>query len=254
MNNPTQPNPNNMSVTMSGSIANLAAAFVAVSPRLKNPPFDEKNPHFGNSYASLESHLSVNRETLAEAGLAVSQFLESPAPGLVGVRTMLLHKSGEFISTSVALAPAKPDGQTAASLTTYLRRYSYAACLGIVGSEDDDAEADRTSREPESRPSRAPAQASSSPRPSPAKSSSPATSDRDILVEFGKHTGKTLGQIVDEDRGWVEWVLSKEPKLAPDGKPYKKDVILRGAMKRLLDGGSPAVEVAADAPVDDVPF
>lgn len=250
MNTQTQ---TNLAVNMSASISNLAAAFVKVSPRLVNPKFDSKNPHFGNSYASLEAHLSANRPALSEAGLAVTQFLESPFPGFVGVRTILLHSSGEYISSAVAIKPEKDNGQAAASLTTYLRRYSYASCLGLVGSEDDDAEADRSSRsepaEPVSRPVSKPS------RPTAAKPSSPAasTSDRDILVEFGKHTGKTLGQIIDEDKGWVEWVLSKEPKLAPDGKPYRKDVILRAAMKRLLDGDPVAVE-SSDAPVDDVPF
>lgn len=244
---------------MSSSIANLAAAFVAVAPKLRNPAFDSKNPHFGNDYASLSAHLSENRETLAAAGLAVVQTLSSPFPGTIGVRTMLLHSSGEFISSDCGIAPAKSSGQEVGSLTTYLRRYSLAACLGIVGdSSDDDGEADRVARSPAS--SSAPAaRATSRPAssPAPARSSSAPSGDAGAtLIEFGKHKGKTLAQVLaePEGRGWIEWASNRELKLAPDGKPWKKDLAFVDACRLVLSGGSSPAPVAASVPEDDVPF
>lgn len=241
---------------MSSSIANLAAAFVAVAPKLRNPAFDSKNPHFGNDYASLSSHLSANRETLASAGLAVIQTLSSPFPGTIGVRTILLHSSGEFISSDCGISPAKASGQEVGSLTTYLRRYSLAACLGIVGdSSDDDGEADRVARSTSPAPAAAP-RAATRPASSPARPSAAPGDAGSTPIEFGKHKGKTLAQVLaePEGRGWIEWASNRELKLAPDGKPWKKDVAFTEACRAVLAGGSSPAPAAAYVANDDVPF
>jgi hypothetical protein len=241
---------------MSSSISNLAAAFVAVAPKLKNPAFDSTNPHFKNDYASLSSHLSANRDTLATSGLAIIQTLSSPFPGTIGVRTMLLHSSGEFISSDCGIAPAKSSGQEVGSLTTYLRRYSLAAVLGIVGdSSDDDGESDRVARSSSAPSSPAPRAASN---PSPARPSPIPSSSGDVgstPIEFGKHKGKTLSQVLSEPegRGWIEWASNRELKLAPDGKPWKKDLAFVDACRLVLSGGSPGASSDSSSE-DDVPF
>jgi hypothetical protein len=59
---------------------------------------------------------------------------------MVTVETVLMHSSGEWMS-SVAAAPlSKPDAQGVGSAITYLRRYSLAAIAGIA-QEDDDGQA-----------------------------------------------------------------------------------------------------------------
>ena len=57
----------------------------------------------------------------------------------VGIKTVIMHKSGEFIETEPIFAlPAKQDAQATGSTITYLKRYSLAAVFGITSDEDDD--------------------------------------------------------------------------------------------------------------------
>jgi hypothetical protein len=121
----------------------IHAALVSALAEMKNPVFDAANPHFGSRYATLAAHLEVVRPTLAKHGLAVMQPLSSEQPGTVTVTTVILHSSGERISTSLVFA-VPPDPQKAGSAITYMRRYSLAAALGIVGDDDDDANAAST--------------------------------------------------------------------------------------------------------------
>jgi hypothetical protein len=58
--------------------------------------------------------------------------------GLVQVETVLLHSSGEYISSIMSIVPTKTDVQSVGSYITYLRRYSLAALLNLA-QEDDDA-------------------------------------------------------------------------------------------------------------------
>jgi hypothetical protein len=52
-----------------------------------------------------------------------------------------LHASGEFLESRVKIAPTKNDPQSFGSCLSYLKRYAYAAIVGvIVDEEDDDAE------------------------------------------------------------------------------------------------------------------
>lgn len=78
------------------------------------------------------------------------------------------------------------------------------------------------------------------------------TADHAMPIEFGKHKGKTLGQMLSEDRSWLEWFAKKELNLGKNGKPFAKDVALRDAANRLLLGeAAPAAEPAVE---DNVPF
>ena len=58
--------------------------------------------------------------------------------GIVSVETLLLHSSGEYISSIMSLLPIKTDPQSIGTCITYIRRYSLAAVLNIA-QEDDDA-------------------------------------------------------------------------------------------------------------------
>ena len=55
--------------------------------------------------------------------------------------TRLCHSSGQWIESAIAVNPTNNNIQTLGSYLTYLRRYTYAALVGVVASdEDDDAE------------------------------------------------------------------------------------------------------------------
>jgi ERF superfamily len=125
----------------SDSIANLAAALSRFQADVPSVTFDSVNPFLKNKYASLGAMIETARPVLAENGLAVSHIVVS-YDGMVGVETILLHSSGEFISNIATLPAADEKGksgaQVAGSIVTYLRRYGYAAVLGLYAEEDTD--------------------------------------------------------------------------------------------------------------------
>jgi len=118
----------------------IAQALAAAQAEMKNPPLDSVNPHFKSKFASLAGLLHSCKPVLAKHGIALVQELKE-ADGGVACVTHLLHESG-----SVAYGPAffpanKQDAQGYGSACTYARRYTLAAVLGLVGEEDDDANA-----------------------------------------------------------------------------------------------------------------
>jgi hypothetical protein len=98
---------------------------------------DATNPHFKNKYASLSNIIEATTPHLNAVGLSIIQL-----PCESGLETMLLHTSGEHIS-SVSLTPCKDasNPQALGSALTYAKRYSYAGALNLNIDEDDDANA-----------------------------------------------------------------------------------------------------------------
>lgn len=120
-------------------MSELAKALVAFQSEVRDPVKDSTNPHFKSRYADLHNVLSAVRPVLAKHGLAVTQVIDSSAPGAHSMLvTRLLHTSGESISSSVPLAVSKSGPQEFGSVMSYLRRYSLMALCGIAGADDDD--------------------------------------------------------------------------------------------------------------------
>jgi hypothetical protein len=128
----------------SDSIANLATALSQAQAEMPSVPFDATNAFLKNRYASLGAMIETARPVLAAHGLSVSQIVVS-YEGQIGVETVLMHTSGEWISNTAILPAGEEKGkstaQVAGSLITYLRRYSYAAILGLYADEDTDGNA-----------------------------------------------------------------------------------------------------------------
>ena len=126
----------------SESIIKLAAALVKFNSEVSSIAKDAKNPFFKSDYVTLDKLIISTREILQKNGLSVLQFPLSDE-NRIGVQTILLHESGEYIeSEPLYMTPAKVnDPQAAGSVITYLRRYSYQAILNLNTGEDDDANA-----------------------------------------------------------------------------------------------------------------
>lgn len=121
----------------SESIASLAAALAKAQSEIENAHKTSNNPHFKSRYADLAEVINTVRPVFTSHGLAVTQMPSFDA-GIASVETMLMHSSGEWIS-SVSSAPVtKQDAQGVGSAITYLRRYSLAAVAGVA-QEDEDA-------------------------------------------------------------------------------------------------------------------
>lgn len=126
-------------MAQSETIAALAAALCEAQFAMEGAKKESVNPHFKSKYADLTSVWEACRAPLHANGLAVVQ---SPEPCEIGIqlRTMLMHKSGEWIDSVLIIPAAQQSPQGYGSAMSYARRYALAAMLGVV-SEDDDAEA-----------------------------------------------------------------------------------------------------------------
>ena len=121
----------------SESITNIAVALHRFHGLMGKVGKDATNPHFKNKYASLSNIIEATTPHLNAVGLSIIQL-----PCESGLETMLLHTSGEYIS-SVSLTPCKDasNPQALGSALTYAKRYSYAGALNLNIDEDDDANA-----------------------------------------------------------------------------------------------------------------
>lgn len=127
----------------SETIAKLASALVKAQAEMPKVKFDAKNPFLKNKYATLGALVEAARPVLAKHGLAVSQFPTS-YESQVGVSTVLMHESGEWVEESIAVDVEVGKGlslnQAAGVTITYLRRYAFAGILGLLSEEDNDGD------------------------------------------------------------------------------------------------------------------
>ena len=87
----------------SESITAISKAIVKFQGMLTKVKKDAKNPHFGNTYASLSQIIEAVQKPLNDCGLAVIQLpLEDH-----NLETILMHESGEFISETYRMLPEK---------------------------------------------------------------------------------------------------------------------------------------------------
>ena len=121
-------------------MSELAKALHAFQKDAPSIPLDSTNPHYHSRFASLSGVVAAVRTGLAEHGLSFSQ-LPSHIDHLPALRTRLTHTSGEWLEDTTPLILSKQDMQAYGSAMTYARRYALLSILGLVGDEDDDANA-----------------------------------------------------------------------------------------------------------------
>ncbi len=132
----------------SESIGKLALALSKLQGEIQNIFADKKGYNY--TYVDLASILEISRPLLAKHELALLQTpcnpkLESgiPDPNIVGVKSILMHSSGEYISETAYMQVVSAKGmnaaQAAGSVITYARRYAFAAMLGIAQTDNDAA-------------------------------------------------------------------------------------------------------------------
>lgn len=128
----------------SENVDKLFEALSAAQGEFDGVAFDAVNPFLKNRYATLGAVIEAAKPVLVKYGLSVSQLVSSEA-GAVGVTTILGHASGQWISGTAHLPleseKGKSSAQVAGSIVTYLRRYGYAAVLGLYAEADDDGNA-----------------------------------------------------------------------------------------------------------------
>lgn len=124
-------------MTKSEQINDLAAALAAAQSEMENASKSSSNPHFKSKYADLAEVINTVRPVFGKHGLSQVQ-CPSYEGGMVSVETIIMHKSGQWLSSTVSAPVSKQDAQGVGSAITYCRRYSLAAMAGLA-QEDDDA-------------------------------------------------------------------------------------------------------------------
>lgn len=125
----------------SESIGKLALSLSKAQGKIRAAEEDSTNPFLKNKYASLNSVWDAIRAALSENELAVTQ-LPTVDGGNVILTTILMHSSGEFITSEIHAPVMDEKGrsilQGIGSALTYLRRYALAAMVGVTSDEDVD--------------------------------------------------------------------------------------------------------------------
>lgn len=221
------------------SLKHLAEALAKCQSELRNAKKDAANPFFNSSYADLSMVWDTAREPLTKNGLSVMQ-LPSAEGARVTVETILLHASGESISSRLTMTAKDAGPQSIGSAITYARRYALSAMVGIASEEDDDGNAATHAGPPPSRPNFANGpKTAKAPTKAPEKATAPANkvpemdSPNDwssVVVHFGKESGNTLGSLPQDK---LQWFVEKwTPKPWPEGTRSfnASDLILRKAL------------------------
>lgn len=125
-----------MSMDKSESIKNIAAALSKAQGDMGGALRGSENDFFKSKYSELKDVVKALKKPFADNELSYCQFpIESD--GRIGIETILMHSSGEYLSHSFSVPVPKKDAQGAGSAITYCRRYSLQSIAGIP-SEDDD--------------------------------------------------------------------------------------------------------------------
>jgi hypothetical protein len=120
----------------SDSIKNLAVAMCKAQAAMGGALKGAENPFFKKKYADLGAVVEAVKEPFATNGLSYVQFPIEEG-GRIGIETILMHDSGEWLSNSFTVNLTKQDAQGAGSAITYCRRYSLQAVAGIPAEDDD---------------------------------------------------------------------------------------------------------------------
>lgn len=129
-----------MIMNKSESIKELACALAKAQGQMGGAHKGKDNPFFKSVYADLSSVVTAIREPLSSNGLSFIQATEPSDKDEIRVITMLMHESGEWLSSTIAIPVSKADAQGYGSAITYAKRYGLQGLLGVP-SEDDDGNA-----------------------------------------------------------------------------------------------------------------
>jgi hypothetical protein len=124
----------------SETINKVAAALVKAQSEMSNAKKGATNPFFKSKYADLNSIREAALPVLNAHGITIIQ-PTCVLDGVNYVETILLHESGEYISSLTQIVVDKVnDAQKHGSGLSYARRYALQSIV-CLGAEDDDANA-----------------------------------------------------------------------------------------------------------------
>lgn len=127
-------------IETSETTAKLDAALAAAQGEIEAASKDKINPAFKSRYADLTAVWGAVRPALTKHGISVTQWPVHGDDGRLHIITRIAH-GGEWIKAHFSIPVTKQDPQGYGSATTYAKRFTLAAALGVVADEDDDGNA-----------------------------------------------------------------------------------------------------------------
>lgn len=195
----------------SASITKLAIALVKAQAEMPVVKMNVFNKFLNNKYADLGAVIETSRPILAKHELSITQFPTSEA-GQLGVTSLLLHSSGEWIEDTILISAMDQKGlsvaQSAGVIISYIRRYSWASILGLYADEDNDGhtgEKKSTSPKELTLDSKVPAQKKSIPDTNPERTALVKEFSAGFNALKNKAGSKTISgnSTVDEIKGAI---------------------------------------------------
>ncbi|TAL13909.1 hypothetical protein EPN95_04445 [Patescibacteria group bacterium] len=140
----------------SESIKELSVALAKAQAEMEPAKKESENPFYRSKYSDLASVLNASRKALSKHGLSVIQPVEMEGD-FYFIETVLLHESGEWISSRLKITPMKqvkesgwapsPDPQSIGVAISYGRRYAYQAMICGAAEDDDGNQASGLEKE-----------------------------------------------------------------------------------------------------------
>lgn len=139
---------------ISESTQNLFSALIRARTDIETLVKDKAG--YGYSYATLDNVINMLKGVLPKHDLGYAQFPET-IDGKDGVTTLVMHKSGEYMSARYEMDATPIKGtnltqQKGASIT-YCRRYALCSVFGIPTEEDTDGTVQVQTNTADSKPS-----------------------------------------------------------------------------------------------------
>lgn len=206
----------------SEQINELAAALATAQKAMKAPTKRRVGKVSGTSksgkayeyeynYADLADVIECARGALADNGLALTQVLRMHAEGFLVMETLLMHTSGQWLSSEVPI----PNGlkpQELGSFLTYMRRYAGSSILGIAAEDDDDgARAQRAKRNREPQEEARHAETGESPAGEPPAPEAPMPADASAILDLAAEVQQLMG-------GTIEGIVKGASGFIKDGR------------------------------------
>lgn len=133
----------------SESIIKLSEALCKAQKRIKTAIKNCENPYFHSKYADYGEILNCVKPALNEEGITILQPIDNDV-----VETVLLHESGEFISSTTKIYNISNKPQDYGSAITYARRYALSAILSVDSDDDDDGNRANGNGQPTNQPTK----------------------------------------------------------------------------------------------------
>jgi len=124
---------------MSENIDEIAAALNSAIEFIFNPA--KRSEGYKYKYTELDVVLEIIREANQPNGLFLQQHPWSPSKDLLGVTSMVIHSSGQWMGSQFAVKIEEQGGmnwnQSCGTLLTYMRRYSAMSLYSFFPEKED---------------------------------------------------------------------------------------------------------------------